>query len=94
LRELTGYIRASREAGRFVAVGGPDAAVALHEAGGNVPKAQAWLSQARSERPSSSGARGGVGKSPGGGASLVDEPAGSTQKKARAEKASGTPLSR
>ncbi len=50
LRELARDIRASREAGHFVAVGGVDAALALREARGDVARAQAWLSQARPER--------------------------------------------
>ena len=47
LRELAGYIRARREAGRWVAAGGMDAALALHEARGDVAQAQAMLSKAR-----------------------------------------------
>jgi hypothetical protein len=52
---------------------------ALYEARGNVPKAQAWLSEAKSERPGSTRTRGGTGKSLGGVASLVDEAAGLSQ---------------
>jgi len=92
LRELARDIRASREAGRFVAVGGVDAALALREARGDVARAQAWLSQARPERASPTAARGGAGKSPGevtpkkalagrhpaGLSSLVDEQVGLT----------------
>ncbi|MGZ3460397.1 MAG: hypothetical protein ACXU86_18065, partial [Archangium sp.] len=78
LRELARDMRASREAGRFVAVGGADAAVALHEARGDVARAQAWLSQARPEAVGSTPARAGIGKSLGGMASLVDETAGLT----------------
>ncbi|PTL83211.1 hypothetical protein [Vitiosangium sp. GDMCC 1.1324] len=44
LRELARDIQGSREAGRFVAVGGVDAALALHEARGNVARAQAMMS--------------------------------------------------
>ena len=47
MRELADSIRASREAGRWVAVGGMDAALALHEARGDVAQAQAMLSKAR-----------------------------------------------
>jgi hypothetical protein len=47
LRELAGWIRARREVGHFVAVGGVDAALALHEARGNVAQAQALMSRAR-----------------------------------------------
>ncbi|WP_233166215.1 HNH endonuclease [Archangium sp. Cb G35] len=50
LRALARDIRASREAGHFVTVGGVDAALALREARGDVARAQAWLSQARSQR--------------------------------------------
>jgi tetratricopeptide (TPR) repeat protein len=69
LRELARHIQASREAGRFVAVGGVDAALALHEARGNVARAQAWLSKARHEATSSASR---------GLASLVDAQAGLT----------------
>ncbi|HEX5745574.1 MAG TPA: hypothetical protein VFZ09_04965 [Archangium sp.] len=47
LKELVRDIRASREAGEFVAVGGVDAALALREAGGDVARAQALMSRAR-----------------------------------------------
>ncbi|WP_395849296.1 hypothetical protein [Cystobacter fuscus] len=65
LRELSRDIQASREAGRFVAVGGVDAALALREARGDVARAQAWLSEARSEHSGAPVARGGAAKSPG-----------------------------
>ncbi len=92
LRELARDIRASREAGRFVAVGGVDAALALRAARGDVARAQAWLSQARPERAGPTAARGGAGKGPGdvtpkkapagrhqaGLSSLVDEQVGLT----------------
>ncbi|MGZ3457497.1 MAG: hypothetical protein ACXU86_03225, partial [Archangium sp.] len=78
LRELARELQASREAGRFVAAGGADAAVALREARGDVAKAQAWLSQARPEAVGSTPARASLGKSLGGMASLVDEAAGLT----------------
>ena len=76
LRELARHIQASREAGHFVAVGGVDAALALHEARGNVARAQAWLSKARHEVTSSAEVRGSTG--PGSLASLVDARAGLT----------------
>ncbi len=84
LRELARDIRASREAGCFVAVGGVDAALALREARGNVARAHAWLSQARPEATGSSAARptskgAGATESPGGLSSLVDERAGLTR---------------
>lgn len=76
LRELARYLQAEREAALLVIEGGEAGAVALHEARGQVPRAQAWLSQAKSERPGPPRPRGGVGKSPGGLASLLDETAG------------------
>ncbi|WNG27254.1 hypothetical protein F0U62_26980 [Cystobacter fuscus] len=60
MRELAGYIRARREAGRLVAVGGVDAALALHETRGNVAQAQAMLSRAHPEATGSSTGRGGT----------------------------------
>lgn len=47
LRQLARYLQASREAGRFVAVGGADAALALYEARGDVARARPLLSRAR-----------------------------------------------
>ncbi|HSP81383.1 MAG TPA: hypothetical protein VLQ93_22890 [Myxococcaceae bacterium] len=79
LGELVEHIRARREAARFVAVGGVDAAVALHEARGNVGRAQVWLSQAKPRRVSPLATRGGVARSAGGVAALVDEKAGLTE---------------
>ena len=76
LQELARYLRADPEAALLVAEGGEAGAAALYEARGNVPKAQAWLSQAKSDRPGASRTRGGAGKSPGAGASLTDEAAG------------------
>ncbi|HYO67261.1 MAG TPA: hypothetical protein VEU33_14390 [Archangium sp.] len=76
LQELARYLRADPEAALLVAEGGEAGAAALYEARGNVPKAQAWLSQAKSERPGSSRTRGGAGKSQGGVASLADDAAG------------------
>ena len=75
LRELARYIQASREAGRFVAVGGQDAALALYEARGNVANARPLLSKARPGAPGASGAP----RRPGGLASLVDEGEGLTR---------------
>ena len=76
LQELARYLRADPEAALLVAEGGEAGAAALYEARGNVPKAQAWLSQAKSERPGATRTRGGTGKSPGGVTSLADEAAG------------------
>ncbi len=72
LGELARYIQANREAGRFVAVGGPEAAIALHEARGDVARAHVWLSEAK--RP----------KAPGEAAALGKEAVGSTLKTAKA----------
>ena len=76
LQEVARYLRADPEAALLVIDGGEAGALALHEARGNVPRAQAWLSQAKSERPGATRTRGGAGKSPGGVASLADEAAG------------------
>jgi tetratricopeptide (TPR) repeat protein len=70
------YLRADPEAALLVIDGGEAGVAALYEARGNVPKAQAWLSEAKSERPGSSRPRGGVGKGPGSVASLADDAAG------------------
>lgn len=78
LRELAREIQTSQEAGRFVALGGPDAALALHEARGDVARAQVWLSQARPEGMGSSLAGGLIGEGSGVLASVVDAAAGLT----------------
>jgi len=84
LRELARDIRASREAGRFVAVGGVDAALALREARGDVGQAQAMMSRARPGATGAGAARpthgaAGAAERAGGLASLVDERAGLTR---------------
>ncbi|WP_309896863.1 hypothetical protein, partial [Archangium sp.] len=79
LRELTRYIQASREAGRFVAVGGEAAALALYEARGDVARARPLLSKARPEAAGPPTVKGGTGRSTGAVASLVDEGAGLTR---------------
>ena len=76
LEALARYLRADPEAALLVAEGGEAGAAALYEARGNVPRAQAWLSEAKSERPGAPRSQGGAGRSPGGVASLVDEAAG------------------
>ncbi len=76
LEAVARYLRADPEAALLVIDGGEAGVAALYEARGNVPKAQVWLSEAKSERPGSNRTRGGAGKSPGGLASLVDEAAG------------------
>ncbi|HSP80926.1 MAG TPA: hypothetical protein VLQ93_20530 [Myxococcaceae bacterium] len=78
LRELARDIGSSREAGRFVAVGGLDAALALREARGEVARAQALMSRARPGATGSSS----TPKAAGAGsvlASLVDEGVGLTR---------------
>jgi hypothetical protein len=78
LGALARYIQSSREAALLVAEGGELAAVALHEARGQVPRAQVWLSQAKPPRPAPGAPRGGVARSPSAMASLVDETVGLT----------------
>ena len=73
LEAVARYLRADPEAALLVAEGGEAGAAALYEARGNVPKAQAWLSQAKFDRPGSTRTRGGAGRSPGTVASLADE---------------------
>ncbi|HYO54730.1 hypothetical protein [Archangium sp.] len=76
IRELARYMQAHREAALLVYEGGEAGAMALYEARGNVARAQAWLSEARSGRAGPTSTRAGSGKSLGGAASLVDEAAG------------------
>jgi hypothetical protein len=73
LQEVARYLRADPEAAFLVIEGGEAGVAALHEARGNVPRAQAWLSEAKSDRPGSTRTRGGAGRSPGTVASLADE---------------------
>ncbi|WP_395843900.1 hypothetical protein [Cystobacter fuscus] len=73
LRELARDIQASREAGRFVAVGGVDAALALREARGDVARAQAMMSKARPESTLSSAVGSGSAERTGEGARAVGE---------------------
>ncbi|MCP3139495.1 hypothetical protein [Pyxidicoccus xibeiensis] len=79
VRELARYLQASREAAFLVCEGGEAAAVALHEARGNVARAQAWLSEAKPPRAGPATAGAGVAKSAGGVAALVREAAGFTR---------------
>ncbi|ATB42094.1 hypothetical protein CYFUS_007571 [Cystobacter fuscus] len=80
LRKLVSYVRASREAGRLVAVEGVDGALALYAAGGDATQARPLLSQARAERGraplASNKAR--AGNAAGSIASLVDKQVGLT----------------
>ena len=88
LRELARYIQASREAGRLVATGGADAALALYEARGNVARARPLMSKAKpgasGSPPSKSGA--GAGKA----TATADEAARPSAKKAPATEGPGT----
>ncbi|MFY0523366.1 hypothetical protein ACN28I_09340 [Archangium gephyra] len=89
LRELARDIRASREAGHFVAVGGVDAALALREARGDVARAQAWLSQARPQQAGPTATKGGEGKGSGDVASVADDAARPSPRSTRAGKHQG-----
>ncbi|HYO55510.1 hypothetical protein [Archangium sp.] len=84
LRELARDIRASREAGRFVAVGGMDAALVLREARGDVARAQALMSKARPGATGSPAARSAAQKGPGQVATVADDSARPTHKEAGA----------
>ncbi|WP_257461629.1 hypothetical protein [Archangium lipolyticum] len=75
LRELAQNIRARREVGRFVAVGGVDAALALRQARGDVARAQALMSKARPGAAGASATRSGVQKGPEQVAILADDAA-------------------
>jgi hypothetical protein len=88
--QLAVYLRAQREAAVLVGVGGERAALALHEARGNVARAQAWLSQARPEPPGPARPTAGGGKSPGGAAWVAEEAGGATPKRAGARSSPGS----
>ncbi|WP_309896751.1 hypothetical protein, partial [Archangium sp.] len=87
LRELVRYIQASREAGRFVAVGGAEAALALYEARGNVAKARPLMSKAKPEAPGSPSSKSGEGA---GRAAAADDAARPSDTKAPAAEHPGT----
>jgi hypothetical protein len=89
LRELARDIQASREAGRFVAVGGMDAALALREARGDVAQAQAMMSRARPELTGSPTGRSGAETNSGKVATGVDTAARPTLKGAGAAERPG-----
>jgi hypothetical protein len=76
LEAVARYLRADADAALLVIDGGEAGAAALYEARGNVPRAQAWLSEAKSERPGAPRTQGGASRSAGTMASLVDEAAG------------------
>ncbi|HEX5749562.1 MAG TPA: hypothetical protein VFZ09_25255, partial [Archangium sp.] len=87
LRELARYIQARREAGRFVAVGGMDAALALYEARGNVARARPLMSKAKPGASDSPPAKSGEGA---GKAAAVDDAARPAVTKAGATERPGT----
>jgi hypothetical protein len=87
LRDLAGYIRASREAGRFVAVGGADAALALYEARGNVASARPLMSKARPGSTGSPPAKSGAGAGEAAGA--ADDAARASPRKAAVAEGQG-----
>jgi len=87
LRELARYIQASREAGRLVATGGADAALALYEARGNVPKARPLMSKAKPEAPGSPPSKSGEGA---GKAAAADDAARPSATKTGAAERPGT----
>ncbi|WP_257457799.1 hypothetical protein [Archangium lipolyticum] len=82
LRDLVRHLQASREAGRFVSVGGADAALALYEARGEVARARPLMSRAKPGATGSPPVKSGVGAGTVGRqgtlASLVDEGVGHT----------------
>lgn len=84
LGQLGGLIQGRREVAVMVAAGGEPVAVAIYEARGDLPRAQAVLSQAKPEPRGSTRPMAGAGKSLGGAASVVDEAAGTPPKKAGA----------
>ncbi|QRK13980.1 hypothetical protein JQX13_37345 [Archangium violaceum] len=90
LRELARYIQASREAGRFVAVGGADAALALYEARGNVAKARPLMSRAKPGATGSPPVKAGAGAGAGEAAAVTDEAARPSATKAGAAERQGT----
>jgi len=76
MHDVLRYIQARRDAGLLVAEWGEIGAVALHEARGNVPKAQAWLSEARSQRGGPTSTTSGTAKRSVDAASRAHEAAG------------------
>ncbi|MFY0579927.1 hypothetical protein ACN28S_41875 [Cystobacter fuscus] len=90
LRDLAGYIRASRDAGRFVAVGGADAALALYEARGNVASARPLMSKAKPGVSGSPPVRTGAGAGAGEATAAADEAARPSATKAGAAESKGT----
>jgi hypothetical protein len=90
LRELSRYIQARREAGRFVAVGGMDAALALYEARGNVAKARPLMSRAKPGASGSPPVKSGKGASAGKATAAADDAARPSPKQAPVAQGQGT----
>ncbi|WP_257448561.1 hypothetical protein [Archangium lipolyticum] len=90
LRDLVRYLQASREAGRFVSVGGGDAALALYEARGDVAKARPLMSKARPGATGSPPVKGGVGVGAGEAVGAADDAARPSVKKAGVTERHGT----
>ncbi|WNG52172.1 hypothetical protein F0U60_01830 [Archangium minus] len=90
LRELARYIQARREAGRFVAVGGVDAALALYEARGDMAKARPLMSKARPGATGSPPVKSGAGTRAGEAAAAADEVARPSPMRASATERQGT----
>ncbi|AKF79682.1 hypothetical protein MFUL124B02_05510 [Myxococcus fulvus 124B02] len=76
VREVFALLRGEREVARFAAMEGLAGVIALHEARGSLPKAQALLAERYREPASASATRGGVEKRRGGRPSLPPEAAG------------------
>ncbi|PTL76886.1 hypothetical protein [Vitiosangium sp. GDMCC 1.1324] len=90
LRELARDIQASREAGRFVAAGGVDAALALREARGDVAKARPLMSKARSGAMGSPQAKSSAGSGAGEAVAVADEASRPSSTEARGVDRRGT----
>ncbi|MFY0523084.1 hypothetical protein ACN28I_07780 [Archangium gephyra] len=90
MRELARYIQARREAGRFVAVGGVDAALALYEARGNVAKARPLMSKARPGASGSPPVKTGAGAGAGEATAATDDAARPSPKQAPVAEGQGT----
>ncbi|KFA87683.1 hypothetical protein Q664_46200 [Archangium violaceum Cb vi76] len=90
MRELARYIRARREAGRFVAVGGVDAALALYEARGDVARARPLMSKARPGAAGSPPVKSAEGASAGKATAAADDAARPSPKQAPVAEGQGT----
>ncbi|MET0401391.1 MAG: hypothetical protein ABW123_03265, partial [Cystobacter sp.] len=90
LGELARYIQSSRKAGRFVAVGGVDAALALHVAGGDVARARPLMSRAKPGATDSPPLRTGAGADAGKATTAEHEAARPSATKAGASERKGS----